>query len=212
MQRSIKVGLVASFLLLFTTNIVLIDLFLVMGRRSVQQVPMAAAIVRVSPTPTSVETCPTACGIAIDALDRKVTRLETRGASESQTLVSSTSNNAKEYYIPLGTGNTKSNIWQDLPGVEAVINTENYPSIKSVTFEAYLKIPTANGRVFVKLYNVTDKHDVWFSEISSEGPILMKKEAVITLERGTKTYRVMGLSTLSYDANIENARLRIVTN
>ncbi len=212
MHGSIKVGLVASFLLLLTTNVVLIDLFLVLGRRTASPSQMASTTVRLEPTPPpDTSSCPAACMASIAALDRNMKQLESRVGSENTTPFSTANSDAREYYIPLGSGSTTSNSWKDIPGVEAVIDTGNYPRIKSVTFEAYLNIPTANGRVYAKVFNVTDKHDVWFSELNAEGPVLVKKEASISLENGIKTYRVMGLSTLKYEANIQNARLKILT-
>lgn len=204
MPRAIKIGLIASFLLLLTANVVMLDLMVFFGR-TIRPSELAATTIRVTatPTPTPAGTCSPSCEAEIDALEQRLDTL-TIGSP-------SVANTAKEYYITMGSGTTKSNSWQELAGVEAVVDTTNYPPIKSVTFEVYLKIPTANGKVYAKLYNVTDKHDVWFSEVSSEGPTLTKKEATITLEQGAKTYRVMGLSTLKYDANIENARLRIIT-
>lgn len=202
MSRAIKIGLIASFLLLLTVNLVMLDLMVFFGRGT-RPSEVASSAVRVSETTTTTQTCSALCETKIDELAQKVASL----TLESPSLGSS----SKEYYIPLGSGVIKSNSWQDLAGVEAVVDTTKYAPIQSVTFEVYLKIPTANGKVHAKLYNVTDKHDVWFSEVSSEGPTLTKKEATITLEKGEKTYRVMGLSTLKYDANIENARLRIIT-
>jgi len=201
MPRAIKIGLVASFLLLLTVNIVMLDLAIFFGRSGAKPSEVAATTVRVAETPTPTEACPSSCEAKIDALAKRLDELP----------VSETAKKTSEYYISLGSGSTKSSVWQDIAGAEAVIDTANYPTIKSVTFEVFLRIPTANGTVYAKLYNVTDKHDVWFSEVISEGPILTKKEASITLEPGTKTYRVMGLSTLKYDANIENARIRILT-
>lgn len=202
MPRTIKIGLIASFFLLLTVNVAMLDLMVFSGR-STRPSEMAATTVRVTVTPTPDGTCSPSCEEKIDELSQKVDALTIGSPGVSSP--------AREYYITLGSGTTKSNSWQELAGVEAVVDTANYPAIKSVTFEVYLKIPTANGKVYAKLYNVTDKHDVWFSEVSSEGPTLTKKEAAITLEQGVKTYRVMGLSTLKYDASIENARLRIVT-
>lgn len=202
MPRAVKIGLIASFLLLLTVNVVMLDLMIFYGRTS-KPSEIAATSIRITVTPTPTERCSSSCEAKIDAVAQKVDALGVLAPN-----MRSTSN---EYYIPLGSATTKSNTWKDLDGVEAVIDTTNYPPIKSVTFEVYLKITTANGQVYAKLYNVTDKHDVWFSEVNSEGPVLTKKEAMITLEPGAKTYRVMGLSTLKYDANIENARIRIVT-
>lgn len=203
MSGLIKIGLIASFLLLLTVNIVMLDLIVFMGRVVTRPSEIAATTIRATAAPIGVEECSLSCITKIDAVAKKIDLLTVEKPTEE--------NSSKEYFIPLGSGTTKSNTWQDLAGVEAVIDTNNYKAIKSVTFELFLKIPTANGMVYAKLFNVTDKHDVWFSEVSGEGPILTKREAVITLEKGAKTYRVMGLSTLKYDANIENARIRIVT-
>lgn len=202
MARSVKIGLIASFLLLLTVNVVMLDL-LVFSGRFIRPSEIGATSVRVSATPAPAQGCSSACEDKISRLSREVDALSFEEPSAR--------NSSKEYYITLGSGITKSNVWQDIAGAEAVIDTANHPAIKSVTFEVFLNIPTANGSVYAKLYNVTDKHDVWFSNVSSEGPVLTKKEAAITLEGGAKTYRVMGLSTLKYDANIENARIRIVT-
>ena len=205
MSRVVKVGLIASFLLLLTVNIVMLDLAIFFGRTGAKPSEIAATTVRVvaatTPSPTPTEACLSSCEAKIEALAKRLDELP----------VSETAKKTSEYYISLGSGTTKSSVWQDIAGVEAIIDTTNYSSIKSVIFEVFLNIPTANGSVYAKLYNVTDKHDVWFSNVSSEGPVLTKKEATITLEPGTKTYRVMGLSTLKYDANIENARIRILT-
>lgn len=202
MSRSVKIGLIASFLLLLTVNIVMLDIVIFSGRNA-RPSEIGATSIRIAAPTAPTEECSSSCEDKISRLSRKIDAL---GAEEP-----TIGNSSKEYYISLGSGITKSNVWQDIAGAEAFIDTANHPAIKSVTFEVFLNIPTANGSVYAKLYNVTDKHDVWFSNVSSEGPVLTKKEAAITLEPGAKTYRVMGLSTLKYDANIENARIRILT-
>lgn len=118
---------------------------------------------------------------------------------------------AKELYIPLGSGSTKSTDWVELTGVESVIDMANYPKIKSVIFEASMRIPTANGKVHVKLYNVTDKHDVWFSEVWAEGSSGYRAESAnISLSPGRKLYRVMIKSTMGYEAILDSARIKII--
>lgn len=211
MPRTTKIGLIASFLLLLTVNIVMLDLAVFSSRTFSKPTEMAAIAVRVTATPAPIRECSPTCEAAIEALNRRIDALPTMNTIVNDSPIVQTNNSGKEYNISLGSGTTKSNVWLDISGAEAVIDTANYPAIKSVTFEVFLNIPTANGTVYAKLFNVTDKHDVWFSNVSSEGPTLTKKEAVITLDSGAKTYRVMGLSTLKYDANIQNARIRIVT-
>lgn len=118
---------------------------------------------------------------------------------------------AREYYIPLGGGKTKSNEWTSLLSAEAYVDTDRYPRIKQAYFEAYLSIPTGNGQVQVKLFNVTQKHDVWFSDVSSIGHEVTRREVPISLEPGNNLYRVMIKASLEYDVLVENARIKIVT-
>ena len=117
----------------------------------------------------------------------------------------------KEFYIPLGGGSNKSSDWVELGGIESVIDMANYPNVKSIIFEASMRIPTANGRVYAKLYNITDQHDVWFSEVSSEGSVSSRTESKnINLAPGRKLYRVMMKSTMSYEAFLDSARIKIL--
>lgn len=117
----------------------------------------------------------------------------------------------REYYITLGQGTIKNTEWAGVASAEAYVDTGRYPPIKQAFFEAYLSIPTGNGQVFAKLFNVTDKHDVWFSEVSGIGHEVTRHEVPITLENGNKLYRVMLKATLPYEVTVENARIKIVT-
>lgn len=117
----------------------------------------------------------------------------------------------REHILPLGSGKTSSREWQEIPGAEIEINTENYPNILEVVFEAYLSIPNASGFAHAKLVNVTDKHDVWFSEVSMETDKVTGKEAKITLDSGKKRYRVSLKSSLGADIILHNARVKIIT-
>ena len=98
-----------------------------------------------------------------------------------------------------------------LDGAQVYIDTALYDSIKRVTFEVFLRNPTGNGRTYAKLFNATDKHDVWFSEVYFEGGGLVRKEATITLEPGNKLYQVYLKSSLAYDVYVDNARIHIIT-
>lgn len=117
----------------------------------------------------------------------------------------------KEIYIPLGNGSTKSLDWTGLPGAEVVLDAANFSKIKSMIFEAFLQIPTGNGKASAKLYNVSDKHDVWSSEVAVEGGGVQRIESKnIVLDAGRKVYRVMMKTTMGYEAVLESARLKII--
>lgn len=116
----------------------------------------------------------------------------------------------REIYIPVGTGSTKSSSWDGIVGAEVNIDTGKYGYIKEVYFQASLRIPTANGEVYAKLYNETDKHDVWFSEVFSQGEEGTLKEAKISLDPGAKLYRVYLKSTLEAEAQLLFSRIKLI--
>ena len=130
-------------------------------------------------------------------------------------IVTTTNTNAtpKESFITFGTGSSSSEDWQDIGGAQAYIDTANYPGIKTTTFEASIHIPTGNQTADVRLYNATDKHPVWFSEMHFDGGSTAKllTSQPIRLDSGNKLYIVQIKTQLKYPANLDSARLRIVT-
>ncbi len=117
-----------------------------------------------------------------------------------------------ENYVPLGTGSTTNNEWEDISGAEGYINTQSYPNISTVYFETSLRIPTKNGRVYARLYNVTDKHPVWNSEVSTDqDKSTFVGSSPITLDAGNKVYRVQMKTTLQYESILDFARVKIIT-
>lgn len=118
----------------------------------------------------------------------------------------------KEFFVPFGTGSNSSDDWIDVPGARASIDIANYGNIKTVTFEASVRIPTGNETAYVRLYNVTDKHPVWFSDVSLDGgtgQLLTSKP--VTLDSGNKTYQVQMKTSLKYPAFLDQSRLHIIT-
>ena len=84
--------------------------------------------------------------------------------------------------------------------------------MKTVTFEVAIRIPTGNQIAYARLFNVTDKHPVWFSEVSVEGgKALLVISQPITLDSGAKTYQVQLKTSLGYLSYIDQSRLRITT-
>jgi|WetSurMetagenome_2_1015567.scaffolds.fasta_scaffold548753_2 hypothetical protein len=126
---------------------------------------------------------------------------------------SGSSNSVKELFVPLGSGSGYSTDWTDVPGVYTSINRDNYSRIKSVAFEVTVNIPSTSQTVWVRLYNSTDKHPVWYSEVSSQesGPKTLTSQP-IALDPGLKEYQVQLKTQLGGLVNISNARIRITTN
>lgn len=119
----------------------------------------------------------------------------------------------KETIISVGSGTSMAEEWTDVPGIQVEIDTAKYGKIKKVVFEAYLRIPTGNQVAYARLFNVTDKHPVWFSEVSLEGgtPKLLISSP-ITLDMGSKIYQVQMKTSLKYLTYLDSSRIRITTN
>ena len=143
---------------------------------------------------TTTDACPSACMAEINNL---------RGG---------TGTTAKEYYIPLGSGSNASREWIDVAGAGAFVDTASYRKIKTVTFEATVSQPTSSQRVWIRLFNVTDKHPVWYSEMSTEspGPVLVTSSP-ISLDPGNKYYQVQMKSQLQGFVNLLQGRIHVIT-
>lgn len=173
-------------------------------------------ILQVSPTPTGAsDDCPRAC---LDLIDTSLVAEEVPTPVSVEKVEVEEKENlakevyfAKETYVPLGSGTVASADWQEIGGLEAVIDRANYSQIKSIIFEGSLSIPTGNGVVSAKLFNVTDKHEVWFSQIEVQGAASQRTESKeISLSSGRKLYRVMMKSSMSYEAILKDARIKII--
>jgi len=117
---------------------------------------------------------------------------------------------SKNVSIALGIGSSDSQDWLDLAGIETYLDSSKYPGIKEAHFEASLRIPSGNGQVSARLYNVTDKHPVWNSEVASQGATgRLVTSAKINFDSGNKLYRVQMSSSMGYQSFLDNSRITI---
>ena len=131
-------------------------------------------------------------------------------APQKQT-VSPTSQSTKEFYVPFGSGTTQNDQWEDVPGVVSYIDTNNYTNIQTVYFEVSMNIPTKNGIVSARLYNATDKHPVWYSEVSTDSNVSKLVATKVKLDSGNKQYQVQMKTSLRYASILDFARIKILT-
>lgn len=161
-------------------------------------------------TQTTEAVCDALCQKNIAAmLKDQITPVPQEQTTHVQTVIKD--NAPTEYVLTLGNGSVDTADWSDVPGVEVIIDTTNYPTIKQAYVETYMSIPQAGGFAYAKLVNATDKHDVWFSEVSMEADTIVRHEVPITLTPGEKRYKIMMKSTLEREAILHNARIKIIT-
>lgn len=200
------------FVFLVLLNLLFLDFVLVNGQK-------VQVIEKRIPMSTISSTCPASCLSEISNATKSAT-LPIRPTSiftptPTVKTVSQTQNSSsvKEFFVPFGTGSSSSDDWQDISGLKATLDPVNYGNIKTVAFEATIRIPTGNETAYVRLYNATDKHPVWFSDVSLEGGVpqlLISKP--IALDSGNKTYQVQMKTSLKYPAYLDQSRLHIITN
>lgn len=205
MDSKFTLSIIASLLLFLAVNVVLLDINVFSPPKKAEPV---TTVVQEAPTEA---TCSEACKSVIsDEIAKQLSASPNKTPSQF-TAATSVSTLPKEFFVPLGSGTTKNDQWEEIAGAQATIDTSLYPTIKKVIFEANLKLTPGIGTLQVKLYNATDKHDVWFSEVSSESDQSVRREATITLDSGSKQYQVYAKSSLRAVASVDSARIKIVT-
>lgn len=116
----------------------------------------------------------------------------------------------KEYFIPLGTGTNQSNDWENIAGTETSTDFGQYTNIKEIRFEASVSVPTSSQLVWVRLWNKTDKHPVWYSEVATKGETsayLVSQPIIYDI--GQKTYQVQIKTQLKGLTNLTQSRIHI---
>lgn len=154
----------------------------------------------------ALDVCPQSCISQINALSSS-------GIKEKETVAPAESF-AREFFIPLGSSVNFSDDWQDVAGLQAYVDGSAYGRIKKITFEASVRVPTGNQTANVRLFNVTAKHPVWFSEVLFTGggsPQFLVSEP-IALDSGNSLYKVQMKTQLKYAAYLDQARIHIISN
>jgi hypothetical protein len=212
------VSIVAVILIL---NLVYLDILVFKGNKSQEQATQTT--INASPLASDYtnQVCPNSClnqiyqatssSKTIPQVTMLTTSIVTPIATSTPTLAPAPISQAKEFFVPLGSGTNSSDDWEDVAGLKASIDSANYLSIKSVVFEASISVPGGDQTTYTRLFNETDKHPVWFSDVSLEGRIpqlLISKP--ITLDSGNKTYKVQMKTSLKYQATLSQARIHII--
>lgn len=213
--------IIILILFLIFLNLIYLD-FMIFRVSSVKTIEKIISAPLTPPNITQDDNfCSTACiskinDLAVSLNKPTLTPTLTPVPTKSQTNSNSSSNSSavKEYYVPFGSGSGNSFDWQDIAGLQASIDKSSYPNIKSAVFEVSLHVPTGNQTANVRLYNTTDGHPVWNSELAFNGnssSVFMTSQA-ISLDSGNKLYKVQMKTQLQYSAIIDQSRIHITTN
>ena len=215
-----------TFLGIFVVNSLIIDFLFFFPHKPLSKNNSSLGVVNV--LNSSVNYCPQSCVDQISALSQKTglvspvanteksvipTLFPTLTSTPSSTPTPVSAKIVKEFFVPFGAGSGSSSDWKVVDGMGAKIDPADYGSIKSVTFEATVRIPNGNQQVWVRLYNANTYQMVVGSELtlSSGTPTLLISQP-ISLASGDNLYQIQMKTQLQSLANVDMARLRIKTN
>ncbi|MDP2860694.1 MAG: hypothetical protein Q8N98_03180 [bacterium] len=121
-------------------------------------------------------------------------------------------NQPKEYNIPvLWSASTTVREWTDVDGSDFTFDLANYPGAKAVRLEVTLKTPQGSGKVYARLYDVTNKRAVDYSEVSTNSSsYVVLVSGDIRIWANKNTYRTQLKSDAGAEGFVSSARLKIV--
>ncbi|QQG41464.1 MAG: hypothetical protein HYV90_04895 [Candidatus Woesebacteria bacterium] len=128
-------------------------------------------------------------------------------------VVTATSSVKKTAYLNLnGTFTTTNTDWVDIAGTDTPINLETeYGKDSYVDWDASIKISSSGSKVFVRLYDTTNKIAVNGSELESNNTIGVRTASGrLYFWRGQNVYRVQIKSLNGAEATFNGGRVKIV--
>lgn len=116
-------------------------------------------------------------------------------------------------YVPIpGNGSTLNNDWTNIAGTDFYLNVIDYPGLTGVYLEVNMKLMNANGKAYVRLYDVTNGRGVDGSEVSTSSQTSVAVgSGKINLWAGTNLYRIQAKSLTADTTIYESGRLKIIT-
>ncbi len=191
--------LVGILLVALLLDVVAINIFFIKGF-PVQNSNMEKSATLVSP---SLQPLPTSCADCVSPRPTLVKQVIISPKAQQNAGV-------KDYFIPLGTGTNQTIDWTDVSGAVAAVDFGRYESIKEVRFEASVNVPSASQIVWVRLFNKTDKHPVWYSEVSTSNSSAYLTSVPLIYDTGEKEYQVQMKTQLQGLTNLNQARIHVI--
>lgn len=204
MKRKILFGI--------TALLVLADLFF-LNWKIVKKEPVVVQQALSTPQPMIINSsCPNSCLFAIYEATSSI-KLASPVVTPTPTPIPVLPPSlVKEFYIPLGSGVSKNGDWENIATALGYIDSSKYGKIKTVVLEVIAHIPNGNQGASIRLYNSTDKHPVWYSELYLEGGTTqLLTSQPLALGSGNKLYQLQAKTTLKYDVLIDISRIKITT-
>lgn len=211
MQDILRHKVFLLFFFLLFINLVGLDIWVALNFKTISGNQFAAF-----PSKSNDLPCPKNCLAAIDktTASLKLALLATTSPNPQHIVSKQNTDTVKEIFVPLGSGTSSAEDWTDVPGVKAAVDSKKYGRIRTIVFEASVHVPNASEIVEVRLYNESDKHMVWNSDLffpSGTTQNLLVSTPIV-LDPGVKIYKVQIKTQLKFPAVIDQARIHITTD
>lgn len=222
MRERILLILIVVFLGLFVTNLVFLDVNWLRGK-SVQEVGSSLSSLVSEPKPTLIpqtsaspvafaDTCGSICQ---QTIDQKVSEAMATLSGQEKTVYQKTTETVSQptvIYVPLGGGgSTTSRDWADVGNAEIYLNVNDYSNLDRAYFEAFVRVKHGNGRVFVRLYDVTHSVGVQGGEAyTNNEDFTLVESGSLSFWQGKNLYRVQIKSLNGYEAFYDSGRIKLI--
>lgn len=149
-------------------------------------------------------------------IEQKISRVLTNfPTSRSITYVIPTTKavvQTKVFYIPLISEATVNySDWTDIIPSDFYFDLSDYPGAKGVRFEVYLKSKHQAGTVFIRLYDVSNKRAVDYSDLSSDSETFeLKRSSDMSIWQGNNLYRIQAKTLNGIEGFLKEAKLKII--
>jgi len=140
-----------------------------------------------------------------------VAKIPTQKPSKISSSMPTVQPSSKVTYIPLvSDGSTSETSWTDITPSDFYFNLTDYPGVKSARFEVYLKSKHQAGRIYLRLYDATNKRAVDFSDLSSSSESFeLQRSSDLVIWQGNNLYRLQAKTLNGIEGYFKDAKLKI---
>ncbi|MFZ5366197.1 MAG: hypothetical protein ACOZBZ_02790 [Patescibacteria group bacterium] len=198
-------------------NLLLLDFVLVSRQKREPKITETAKTTFETPMPTPAEICTPQCKTYIEEeVSKAVSGLPTPSTVKEKIVQStptpSGATGAKVVYIPIiSSASTVKMDWTDIASSDFYFDLSDYPGAKTVRWEASLKSLHGSGKIYARLYDVTNKRAIDYSDLETiSDSFTLVRSSDLTIWRGNNLYRVQMKSINGTEAFLEQAKLRVI--
>lgn len=155
--------------------------------------------------------CSSGCeGLIDQKIEEALAKIPTQSTSKA-TIIAPTSSQPRVAYIPLiAEATINSSDWKDITPSDFYFDLADYSRTGNVRLEVYLKSQYQSGKVYLRLYDLTNKRAVDYSDLSSSSEAFeLQRSSDLSIWQGNNLYRLQGKTQSGIEGYLKEAKLKI---